>query len=177
MSAYLGEPRQVGYVVRDIDVAMKHWSQRLEVGPWFYKEDIGLTEFTYYGEPVAAMPKVSIALANSGTTQIELIQVRDSIPTAWSDSLSRNGEGPQHIAFWIENFDEVRTRLLEEGYVEAHAGRSGSRGRFCYVVHDDLPGSVIELSEFTGGKARYFEMIADAATHWDGTDPIRPQDA
>lgn len=177
MSKYLGAPTQVGYVVKDVEAAMKHWTEKMEVGPFFYKEDIGLTEFTYYGKPVDELPIVSIAIANSGPTQIELIQVRNDVPTAWTDSLKAGGEGPQHIAYWTTEFDEKHQNMLDHGFTEAHAGRSGSRGRFSYFVHDEVPGSVIELSEFTGGKDAYFKEIAEAAENWDGTDPIRRRTA
>ena len=48
MSIFFHGARQVGYVVRDIEKAMTHWSEVLGVGPWFYKEDVGTTEFRYY---------------------------------------------------------------------------------------------------------------------------------
>ena len=50
MSIFFGAVRQVGYVVKDIEKAMNEWA-KLGVGPWFYKEDVGSTEFTYYGKP------------------------------------------------------------------------------------------------------------------------------
>ncbi|HEY5858347.1 MAG TPA: VOC family protein [Aldersonia sp.] len=177
MALTLGDPRQVGYVVSDIEVAMKHWHTRMNIGPWFYKEDIGVTEFSYYGQPVDVLPKVSIAIANSGHTQIELIQLRNDTPSAWSDSLRVNGDGPQHIAYWTEQYDDVHAELIAAGLTEAHQGRCGNRGRFSYFVHADVPGSVIELSEYTGGKRAYFESIAEAARNWDGTDPVRVQSA
>lgn len=177
MSKYLGAPQQVGYVVKDVEAAMKHWTEKMEVGPFFYKEDIGLTEFTYYGKPVDELPIVSIGIANSGPTQIELIQVRNDTPTAWTDSLKANGEGPQHIAYWTTDYDDKYNAMAERGFAEAHAGRSGGRGRFSYFVHDDVPGTVIELSEYTGGKDAYFKEIAAAAESWDGSEPIRRRTA
>ena len=51
MSRIFGEIRQNGYVVRDIDSAMAHWSQVLGVGPWFYAEQVPITDFFYRGEP------------------------------------------------------------------------------------------------------------------------------
>jgi len=40
-------------------------------------------------------------------------------------------------------------------------------------VNEQLPGTIIELSEMSGFKGEYFETIAEAAMHWDGSDPIR----
>ncbi len=175
MSIFFGSARQVGYVVRDIELAMRHWSSALGVGPWFYREDVGSSEFRYYGK-ASALPKLSIALANSGSLQIELIQQRDDAPTLYRDSLARGGECAQHIAYWTDDhFDELHARLTGSGYVEGHGGRMGTRGRFAYFVHAELPSGMIELSETTGGKGEYFQRIARAAEGWDGSDPIRHQ--
>jgi hypothetical protein len=173
MSRLFGGVRQVGYVVADIERAMKHWSEVLGVGPWFYKEDVGTTEFRYFGKE-SAPPKLSIALANSGNLQIELIQQRDDAPSLYLDTLKRQGECAQHLAYWtLDCFDEWTKDLLARGFVEGHAGKMGQRGRFAYFVHSDLPGGMIEISELTGGKGEYFEEIAKAATEWDGASAIR----
>lgn len=170
-----GDVRQVGYVVRDIQKAMTMWASTLGVGPWFYKEQVGTTEFRYYGKETSDFPDLSIALANSGDTQIELIQQNNNAPSLYLDSLSKNGEIAQHIAFWtMDRFDEWCAHLLSKGYVEGHAGRMGAgRGRFAYFLHPDLPSAMIELSESTGGKAEYFAKVKQASVGWDGTDPIR----
>lgn len=173
MSVLLGGVRQIGYVVRDIEPAMRHWSEVLGVGPWFYKEAVGTTEFRYYGE-ASALPDLSIALANSGGVQIELIQQRNDAPSLYLDSLKRHGEGMQHIAYWTDDqFDGFAERLRARGYVEGHGGRMGMRGRFAYYLHPDLPGNIVEISEMAGGKGEYFAAIAQAAQAWDGSEPIR----
>ena len=174
MSMLYGGIRQVGYVVRDIEKAMRMWSDTLGVGPWFYTEEVGTTEFRYYGSP-SRLPRLSIALANSGDLQLELIQQRDDAPSLYLDTLAMNGETAQHVAYWtLDRFDELAARLLDNGYIEGHAGRMGhKRGRFAYFVHSGLPGAMIELSEMTGGKTEYFQKVRQAAAGWDGADPIR----
>ena len=173
MSKLLGTVRQVGYVVKDIERAMHEWA-RLGVGPWFYKETVVSTEFRYYGRP-SALPALSIALVQSGDLQLELIQQRDESPTLYRDTLQRNGECAQHIAYWTwDRFDEHCAQLLERGYVEGHAGRMGAqRGRYAYFLHPALPSAMIELSELTGGKGDYFEEIRRASLGWDGSEPVR----
>lgn len=173
MSQTFGAIRQVGYVVRDIEQAMQHWSSVLGVGPWFYKPEVGTTEFRYRGQ-TARPPKLSIALANAGELQIELIQQRDDAPSLYLDTLARGGEGAQHVAFWTQDrYDEQVARLLAQGYVEGHGGRMGTRGRFGYFVHPGLPSGMIEISEMTGGKGEYFDEIRRTCQAWDGSTPIR----
>ena len=165
--------RQLAYVVRDIELSMRHWSDVLGVGPWFYREKAGVSEFSYYGQPVDVFPELSIALANSEDLQIELIQQRNDAPSLYRDFLNTRGEGAQHIAFWTYDFDDTVRQLLEDGYIEGHAGRMGTRGRFCYLLHQDFPAGVVEISEMSGGKPEYFKAVAQAAQTWDGSDPIR----
>lgn len=172
MSLFHGELRQVAYVVHDIERAMAYWSRAMGVGPWFYNEHVGVTEFCYYGKP-SALPDLSIALANSGGVQVELIQQRNDAPSLYRDFLRAGGEGVQHVAYWTLEFDALSRRLLDAGHREGHAGRIGQRGRFAYFVHDEAPGAVIELSEQTGGKAEFFKEIAQVAAAWDGSDPVR----
>lgn len=172
MSKSFGSIRQIGYVVKDIEQAMNHWSQVLAVGPWFYRADATPTVFTYYGKS-APPPKISIAIANSGNVQIELIQQHDQADSLYRDSLNAAGECAQHIAYWTEDeFDARRAQLLEMGYQEGHAGQMGQRGRFSYLIHKGLPSAVIEISELRGGKAEYFRKVAHAAQEWDGTTSI-----
>ena len=51
MSLLFGPLRQMGYVVRDIEGAMRHWIDVCGVGPWFYAERLPLTAFSYRGGP------------------------------------------------------------------------------------------------------------------------------
>lgn len=173
MSLKFGTARQVGYVVRDIEAAMARWIA-LGVGPWFYKHEVVSTEYRYYGRE-SALPRLSIALANSGDLQIELIQQRDDTPTLYRDTLERQGETAQHLAYWThDHFDDWTARMRAAGYIEGHAGRMGAnRGRYAYFVTPDQAGPMIEISEMTGGKGDYFDRIRAAAVDWNGADPIR----
>src|SRR5262245_4646256 len=98
MSRLFGPMRQVGIVVRDIDKAMRHWVEVCGVGPWFYAEQLPLDEFRYRGRPYDI--KVSIALANSGDVQLELIQQRNDVPSLYRDFLAAGHEGMQHWSSW-----------------------------------------------------------------------------
>src|ERR1700754_1161397 len=91
MSRLFGPVRQNGYVVRDIEAAMKHWIEVMQVGPFFYFPTVKVEEFTYYGKPSDV--QLSIALANSGSLQIELIQQRNDAPSMYRDYLAAGREG------------------------------------------------------------------------------------
>ena len=171
MSRVFGEIRQNGYVVRDIDAAMRHWSRLLGVGPWFYAPRAPIEDFKYMGEP--AEIEVSIALANSGPLQIELIQQRNDAPSLYRDFLAAGHEGLQHVAYWTEDYAADRERLIELGYRVGHEGRTGAYGPFVYFLTEAHPGTVVELSDVGGLKKKLFAAIAEAARDWDGREPIR----
>lgn len=174
MSVHFQGIRQVGYVVKDIEAAMNYWVKAVGVGPWFYRKVVDTTAFNYYGKP-SAFPELSIAVANSGDLQIELIQQHNDAPSLYLDTLAKNGEVAQHIAYWtLDEFDAYCEQLKATGHIEGHSGRMGQRGRFAYFVHPDCPSALVEVSELQGGKAEYFEKVKQAAVQFNGADGVIP---
>jgi hypothetical protein len=171
MSRLFGPIRQNGYVVRDIRAAMDHWIRALGVGPWFLFEEVRLDWFRHRGED--SRPRLSIALANSGDLQIELIQQHDDAPSLYREFLDAGHEGLQHVAFWSTAYQSLYDEMQGRGYRLGHEGQiGGPQGRFAYFDSDAHPGSLIEISDTSGPKGRLFEAVRRAATDWDGTDPI-----
>ena len=171
MSKFFGEIRQLGYVVEDIEAAMEYWSRTLGVGPWYYNPKVPIENYQYRGEQY--QPHNSVALANSGFVQVELIQCRNDVPSMYRDFLQAGRTGLQHVAYWTENYDADMERLLAQGFKPVMSGEVGERGRFVYFDTEYHPGSVIELSEVAGPKGRLFDLIRDEAANWDGSDPVR----
>jgi hypothetical protein len=144
----------------------------LGVGPFFHFERAPITEFRYHG--VASPMEASIALANSGDLQIELIQQRNDAPSMYRDFLAAGREGLQHVAYWTTDFDADLARCLAVGLTIGQEGvAGGAPGRFVYFDTETHPGTVVELSDASGPKGRFFEYIAEAARSWDGRDPVR----
>lgn len=171
MSRVFGEIRQNGYVVRDIEAAMQHWVEVLGVGPWFYVEAVPIEDFRYRGEP--SDPRVSIALANSGPLQLELIQQRNDAPSMYRDFLRAGREGLQHVAYWTTEFDAGLARVEQRGIRVGQSGQiGGTDGRFVYFETEGHPGTVVELSDISGAKGKMFAAIREAAQNWDGANPI-----
>lgn len=171
MSCIFGSIRQNGYVVHDIQAAMRHWVEVMGIGPWFYVERAPIRNFRYHGE--ASDIDLSIALANSGPLQLELIQQRNDAPSMYRDFLADGREGLQHIAYWTDDFAAVKARALDAGFTVGHEGENGDYGPFVYFDSAGHAGTVIELSDVGGAKKRLFAHIAEASEGWDGSDPIR----
>ncbi|HYP84367.1 VOC family protein [Variovorax sp.] len=173
MSRFFGEIRQVAYIVPDIEAAMDHWSRVLGVGPWYYNPRVPIRNYTYRGERYE--PHNSVALANAGGLQIELVQTRNDVPSMYRDFLRAGHAGVQHVAYWTEHFDADLARAQAAGFNVCMGGEVGANGRFVYFEDSGaLPGTTIELSEVAGPKGKLFRLIREAAANWDGKDPVRP---
>lgn len=171
MSRIFGQIAQIGYVVRDIDAAMDRWVKH-GVGPWFYVDRVQTDYFRYRG--VDSDMQMSVALANSGDVQLELIQPRNDAPSMYKDFLDSGREGAQHIAYWSNDFQTLLDRSLAEGYTIGQEGSiGGEQGRFAYLDTEAEQGTVIEISDISGPKGQFFRYIRDVAATWDGSDPIR----
>jgi Glyoxalase/Bleomycin resistance protein/Dioxygenase superfamily len=172
MSRIFGPVRQNGYVVRDIQAAMDHWIKVIRVGPWYYIDRVKTDYFRHRGRDSDL--EMSIALANSGDLQIELIQQRNDAPSMYQEFLDAGREGLQHMSFWTTDYQALYDRALALGYKVGHEGQiGGEQGRFAYFDTEAHPGTVIEISDISGGKGRFFERIRKAAADWDGSDAIR----
>ncbi len=172
MSRFFGEIRQVAYLVPDIEAAMDHWSRVLGVGPWYYNPRVPIRNYHYRGE--RHEPHNSVALANAGSLQIELLQPRNDVPSMYRDFLRAGHQGVQHVAYWTEAFDADLARAQAAGFTVCMGGEVGENGRFVYFEdRSSLPGTTIELSEVAGPKGRLFKLIREAAAGWDGSDPVR----
>jgi hypothetical protein len=172
MSTLFGKVCQNGYVVRDIDAAMRFWIEKLRVGPFFYVPSVKIDWFRYRG--MDSPLEMSVALANSGDLQIELIQQRNDAPSMYLDFLARHGEGLQHMSYWSMDYQALYDRAVAAGCLVGHEGQiGGPKGRFAYFDTSGHAGTVIEISDISGSKGRFFERVKVAALDWDGSDPVR----
>ena len=176
MSRLFGSMRQVGIVVRDIESAMRYWVEVCGVGPWFYTDKLVVTAFTYNGKRayLSTVCTPSIALANSGDVQLELIQQRCDTPSMYQEFLAAGRDGMQHWSSWPADYDAIYQRVLATGYTVGQEGDS-PRGRFVYFRQEGHPGTVIEMAHATPERMRIFDAVRAAAANWDGSDPIRRQ--
>jgi hypothetical protein len=172
MSRFFGKVCQNGYVVRDIEAAMDHWTKTLGVGPFYYIESVDCDWFTHRGQPSDI--ELSIALANTGDLQIELIQQRNDAPSMYREFLAAGHEGLQHMSYWSRTYQADYDRAIAAGYKVGQEGQIGGEdGRFVYFDTETHPGTVIEMSDISGGKGPFFERVRERAATWDGSEPIK----
>jgi hypothetical protein len=172
MSRLFGKIAQNGYVVRDVRAAMEHWSTVMGVGPWFYIDRVEIDYFRHRGRD--SNLEMSVAVANSGDIQIELVQQRNDASSMYKEFLDAGREGLHHVAYWTRDYQALYDRVLSLGYEVGHEGQiGGEQGRFVYLDTEFHPGTVIELSDISGPKGSFFEYVRRASIDWGGDDPIR----
>ena len=169
-----GPVMQLGFVVPDLEAAARHWVS-LGVGPFYVLDRVEFAECHYQHKPVDF--HMSVALAQWGAVQVELIQQRDDVPTIYTDfPLARQG-GLQHLGVMVDSVDDQLKRLEREGIRSVQAGSTTAGTRFAYVDTHRLPGAhpggMIELIERSPAIEAYFERVRRAAEGWDGARPLR----
>lgn len=171
MSRIFGPVRQLGYVVHDIEKAMKHWTANLGIGPFVYFPRVGMSDFKYRGQPYDI--ELSIALANDGDIQVELIQQRNNAPSVYLDDLKRYGEVLHHTSAWTTNFDAELSRILDAGHKPIQEARIGDNRLAYFECGPGYPSTTMEIYDTSGRAGVFNERIRQAALNWDGSDPIR----
>lgn len=171
-STLFGPVMQLGFVVPDLDAAALHWG-KLGVGPFFLLEHIQYAECRYRGRPVSF--DMSVAVAQWGEVQVELIRQHDATPTIYTTFAG--GAGLQHLGVMTDSVAEQLERLAGQGIQPVQSGSTANGIRFAYVDTDTLPGGhpggMIELIERGPAIDAFFAMVRAASIGWDGDRPLR----
>ncbi|MBA4354518.1 MAG: methylmalonyl-CoA epimerase [Novosphingobium sp.] len=164
---------QVAFIVDDVEAAAKAWIATTGIGPFFMVPHIQLSEMTYRGAPGEGLD-FSVALAQSGGMQVELIQQHCDRPSAYRDTIAKGTQGFHHFCIYTDDYDATRQRYVDQGFAVAVDSKFGEM-RFCYVDTSPSLGCMIEIVERNEVQSEAFTAIAQGAADWDGvTDPIRP---
>lgn len=162
---------QNAYVVRDLEAAAHHWSHTVGVGPFYVLEHVAYDPAYFRGQPLDL--DMSVAIAQWGDIQVELIQQHDATPSIYTEFSARHGEGLQHIGVLTDNLNEHVQRLASKGIEPVQWGTTTKGMRFAYMATDAHPGGMVELIENSPAVDAFFAKIRRAASTWDGTRPLR----
>lgn len=164
---------QAAFVVDDIEAAALNWVRIAGVGPFLLAPHIRIEEYDYRGTPQGGLD-FSVALAQSGGVQIELIQQHCENPSAYRDTIAKGTQGFHHLAIYCDDYDAAYAHYRGLGFMPAVEGALGTL-RFSYIDTSATLGCMIELIGSDPMQTDFFERVAAAAQDWDGeTDPIRP---
>ncbi|WP_340318312.1 VOC family protein [Rhizorhabdus argentea] len=161
---------QAGYVVDDLDAAMKNWLKLEQTGPFFVMRDASPEHLLYRGKPADLL--MDIAICQAGPIQVELIQPRISTPNVYRDEAPAAAQFFHHQCYVTDDLDAVHAKFIAMGIDIAQEADTGGI-RFTYFDTRKLIGcytEVVQRGQVFGGMCK---MIADAAVDWDGSNPIR----
>lgn len=166
-----GSLAQIAYVVQDAAAAMTAYVERMKVGPWFVAGPFTPVKAVYRGTPIA--PRLTLALAYSGTTMIELIEQHDDGPSVFAEVAKARGYGFHHFGIATQDFDADVAAYQAKGYAVAFSDEAPMGMRVAYMdTSSELPG-MVELIEGNAAFEAFFTPIYRASVGWDGRDPIR----
>jgi hypothetical protein len=163
---------QAAFMVEDLEAAALNWVKTTGIGPFLMVPHIQLAEFDYRGQKSAGLD-FSVAIAQSGGIQIELVQQHCDSPSAYRDTIAKGQQGLHHFCIYCEDYDSTYQSYITQGFVSAVDGMFGDM-RFSYIDTSAAIGCMIELVEESELQSEFFARVAAAADGWDGvTDPLR----
>lgn len=172
MSRIFGPIMQNGFVVRDLEAAMRHWTGVLGVGPFFVLPRVAFADVTYRGRAVDI--QMAVATAYSGDLQIELVQQLNDAPSVYREFLDAGREGLHHVGVATTDYVADLARIRAHGLAVAQGGSTAAGTGFAYFDSaGEFQGSMVELFEATPALMKFFAKVQAASRDWDGTDPIR----
>ncbi len=167
----LGGIVQVAYVVEDLQKSIAEFSQKFNIGPWFYSNGYTLKEASYLGKPTDM--RMGLALSFSGNMCFEVIQPLDDKPSVYWDVIKKKGYGFHHLGMATTQYEVDVARYQKMGYVLAFEGLTPRGIRFAYFdTTGDLPG-MLELIEYNATQLKFLSLMQQASVNWDGKDPSR----
>jgi methylmalonyl-CoA/ethylmalonyl-CoA epimerase len=135
---------QVGIVVRDMDKSIEFYSTVFGLGP-FQEMEYRLEGVLYRGKPSDC--KMKLAMAQSGSIEIELIQVLEG-ETPHTEFLREKGEGLHHLRFSVDDLDGKLAEYAEQGIEPVWQHSMPEIGfSWAYLNTDTTSGVMIELVE------------------------------
>ena len=167
----LGGIVQVAYVVEDLQKSITEFSEKFNIGPWFYSNGYTLKEASYRGKPTDM--RMGLALSFSGNMCFEVIQPLDDKPSVYWDVIKKKGYGFHHLGMATTQYEVDVARYKKMGYVLAFEGLTPRGIRFAYFdTTGDLPG-MLELIEYNDTQLKFLSLMQQASVNWDGKDPSR----
>jgi hypothetical protein len=147
MSGLFGELFQLGHVVPSIDEGMRAWD-RAGLTEWQVLRDYPVLEWRYHDQRVEI--PIDVALAWSGSVQIELIAPRDRSPSMYREFLDMHPQGGlQHFGYRPADYDVALAQALAAGWTWWLGGLVAPSRPFAYLRPP--PGSAVILpAEISG---------------------------
>lgn len=162
---------QIAYRVDDLEAACHEWASKVGAGPFLVRSHMAVTA-THHGEP--AVYDHSAAFGQWGPIMLELVQLHEVEPASMREVIEHSPPGQvNHYACFVDDLPAASAALEAEGFplIMELVTSTGMRVNF----HDarELVGGILELYVGTDHLRAHYDMVADLAKGWDGTDVVR----
>lgn len=159
-----GAVYHAGYVVSDLDAAIRHWAEKLGAGPFFLFEGFRFTKPKYRGQDVG--PEVTLAFAFSGDFCVELIQQTDQAPSIYREP----ARTLHHLGIAVPALDAALRPYEAAGVEVAFRGGFPFGGGCAYLDTVDNLGFMVELVERTEAIDQMLAGMKSAHLSWNRRD-------
>jgi methylmalonyl-CoA/ethylmalonyl-CoA epimerase len=153
MSGALPPIRQIGYAVRDVEVALADFRSLTGVTGEAARYDVMLgadCHYRYRGQPAVA--RLDVVLVNDGLLDHEFVQVLEG-PHPARDFLEKHGEGINHLGFYVGDLAPPRDHVLQLGGKIIAQGDyddpESPTQSFVYMAFENRPTTIYEFVQLT----------------------------
>lgn len=171
MSLVIPAFHHIGYVVDKLRSGVTRFAAATGAGPFYAMEHIVFDEVTYRGEP--AVYDHSSAFGQWGPILVELTEVHDAEPAGLANALVKPGGGVGHVGWLADSLESDVARLQASGLGPFHTGRTGPASAV-WLDGGEVFGHPVEVLQRRDELLRFYQMVREAATGWDGSEPYRP---
>lgn len=139
---------QIGIIVRDLEKARKVFAQLFDSEiPSIHSCGGPQAHTQYKGKPAPKAKSLLAFIDLAPGIQLELIEPTEG-GSIWKDYLTEKGEGLHHIAFHVNNTQEVLQACETFGMSVLQSGLyDDGRGQYTYLDGGDFLNCIIELLE------------------------------
>ena len=148
LAAELGNPTQVGILVRDARRTAEAISTITGIGPWSFEDwpPPNRPEWESFSDGSPARWRARLAFAQAGPTEIELIETYEG-ECGYTQFVRERGGGIHHLQFRVDDVDAA-ARKRRIGGIRIKMGATGRRPGTKWVLLDTFEtlGFYVELT-------------------------------
>ena len=131
MKPILKKVLQIGIAVKDLNKTMRTYADEYGIGPWKIYEFNPDTVEDMIRDDKRLDQRFRIALCNNiGDIEMELIEPLDD-KSLYAEFIKEHGEGIQHLAYEVEDYDKAMEFFRSKGLVATQQGKWF--GKFLYT--------------------------------------------
>jgi hypothetical protein len=173
----LGEIRQIAYIVDDIDAAMKDWQENRGVGAFAIARKATPLRNAYYRGERSETIVIDVAFGYLGDLQVELIELKEIIPSMYKEAMDRGQKDLQHYGVTVDDFQAACDHAKANGFTSVVDAGFEGLARMSYLEATDLEknvfsdpsfmktpeghGIVLEIIEWNALTRPYFDAIEE----------------